>query len=188
MHKLLLYAGHHTLQQKITMSSRMTETSSAPFQTLITFSLTRSLLHHQLCGPRVLFRTINLVLFALVKITHPDTCWEGLMTVPVERLLLPTRSDSFSFMCSFLFSLHLLYWLTSRPLPSSSHTYGFKLKLFLFPAVLSIFWHFCTSTRIIHDGRVKNAFLSLSPSFSSSIRSISLSNSFSFSFSLSPSW
>lgn len=95
----------------------MTETSSAPFQTLITFSLTRSLLHHQLCGPRVLFRTINLVLFALVKITHPDTCWEGLMTVPVERLLLPTRSDSFSFMCSFLFSMHLLYLTYKQATP-----------------------------------------------------------------------
>lgn len=75
------------------MRSRVTKTMSAPFQTLIIFSLTLSPLHRCLSGPCVLFHTINLVLFTLVKITHPDTCWEGLMIVPVERLLWSAEVD-----------------------------------------------------------------------------------------------
>lgn len=104
-------AGKHTMR-----SMRVTKTMSAPYQTLIIVSLTRSLLHRCLSGPCVLFRTINLVLFTLVKITHPDTCWEGLMIVPVERLLWSTKVDG----------SQLMLWLLAHGifLHFSSHTFG----------------------------------------------------------------
>lgn len=86
----MLNPEHVTLQQK---EHWATETLSAPSQTLITFLLTRSPLCYQLSGPCVLFRTINLALFTLVKITHPDTCREGLMTAPMDRLVRSVEVD-----------------------------------------------------------------------------------------------
>lgn len=99
----MLNPEHVTLQQK---EHWATETLSAPSQTLITFLLTRSPLCYQLSGPCVLFRTINLALFTLVKITHPDTCREGLMTAPMDRLVRSVEVDDG----------WLMWWLLARKL------------------------------------------------------------------------
>lgn len=145
-------AGKHTMR-----SMRVTKTMSAPYQTLIIVSLTRSLLHRCLSGPCVLFRTINLVLFTLVKITHPDTCWEGLMIVPVVSqggwqsanavTISPWDFSSFFFphirtlcvfsLCVQIFILQaaFLFWCTSRAIPLSSYTRG--LQQFILPALVT---------------------------------------------------
>lgn len=117
----MLNPEHVTLQQK---EHWATETLSAPSQTLITFLLTRSPLCYQLSGPCVLFRTINLALFTLVKITHPDTCREGLMTAPMDRLVRSVEVDDG----------WLMWWLLARKLclHFSSCTYFPPLQLFLY--------------------------------------------------------
>lgn len=127
--------------------------------------------------PCVLFCTINLLLFTLVKITHPDTWREGLMTPPAWRLVwsaevddghlmwwLLSRSLCFHFSSVWLSVVSLsfcFYPLTSSPLRQSAfllspHAAFFSYNAFshtlrckqsITPAVLSIFWHLSQSSR-----------------------------------------
>lgn len=75
----IIQSEAHTLSPQATHHMWKSVTSVA----FRTFSLT--LLHQHLSILSVPFRTINLVLFAQVIITHPVTCWEGLMTAAADR-------------------------------------------------------------------------------------------------------
>lgn len=82
---------------------------------LITFPLTWWLLRHQLCSSCVLFHTINLVVFTLLKISHPHVL--GFNDSSTERLmwclLFSRLCLHFSFLVffMFLFSLHICIYL-----------------------------------------------------------------------------
>ncbi len=101
----------------------------------------------------MLFRTINLVLFTLVKITHPDASREGLMSALMERRVCRLRwmlmrdFASTSPFHIFGFCVYVFYLLCFAFFPSCS--FFLKLTLTSWPLCLCVslfltfFFHLC---------------------------------------------
>lgn len=152
-----------------------------------TFSLT--LWHQHLCILSVPFRTINLVLFAQIIITHPDTCWEGLMTATADRQshvtsrhgwwLLNVVTISFQALPSYLFPRILSLWESfpfcwtcspscktlKQTTPIVSLSYSFSRLSFRC-------WTFLPSVSILYLMTKRRSFFSPSRCFDQSLKHI----------------